>query len=239
MEKINFEHVSVYLQNSKENLVTAIEDVSFCFAANKISVIVGYSGSGKTTLLKCLTGSLVYEGKITFDDVDIETIPVQKRKLSYMDQSITLYPNANVYENILFPLKAAKMDHDEADQRVKDVANKLGIDFLLTRKTKYLSLGQASRVCLAKALVKDSEIYIFDEISKNLDAATGKEICNLTRDMLREKQKTGIYVTHDINEATAIADYIYVLNEGKLVGVFTPKEFAMSENEIVKSLLAS
>lgn len=239
MEKINLEHVSVYLQNTKENIVTAIDDVTFSFAANKINVIVGYSGSGKTTLLKCLTGSLVYEGKITFDGVDIQTIPVQKRKLSYMDQSITLYPNANVYENILFPLKAAKMDHDEADQRVKDIAAKLGIDFLLTRKTKYLSLGQAARVCLAKALVKDSEIYLFDEISKNLDATKGKEICNLTRDMLKEKQKTGIYVTHDINEATSIADYIYVLNEGKLIGIYTPKEFVMSNEKVVKSLLAS
>ena len=236
MEKINFENVSVYLQNTKDNIVTAIDDLSFSFFANKINVIVGYSGSGKSTLLKCLTGSLVYEGKIKFDDIDIETIPVQKRKLSYMDQNITLYPNANVYENILFPLKAMKMEHDEADQRVKDIAHKLGIDFLLTRKTKFISMGQAARVCLAKALVKDSDIYLFDEISKNLDAAKGKEICDLTRDYLRENNKTGIYVTHDVNEATSIADYIYVLNEGKLVGIYTPKEFVKSDNEIVKSL---
>ena len=237
MDKINFEHVSVYLQNTKDNIVKAVDDLSLSFIANKINVIVGYSGSGKTTLLKCLTDYFVYEGKITFDDVDIQTIPIQKRKLSYMDQNITLYPNANVYENILFPLKAAKMDHDEADQRIKDITTKLGINFLLTRKTKYLSMGQAARVCLAKALVKDSEIYLFDEITKNLDAAKGKEVCDLTRDILKEKQKTGIYVTHDINEATSIADFIYVLNEGKLVGVYTPKEFVTSNDPIIKSLL--
>lgn len=236
MEKISLEHVTVYLQNSKDNIVTALDDISFSFIANKINVIVGYSGSGKSTLLKCIIGSLVYEGKIYFDDVNIESIPTQKRKLSYMDQNITLYPNANVYENILFPLKAAKMDHDEADQKIKEITAKLGIDFLLTRKTKFLSMGQASRVCLAKALVKDSDIYLFDEISKNLDATTGKEICDFTRDFLRENNKTGIYVTHDINEATSIADYIYVLNEGKLVGIYTPKEFVKSDNEIVKSL---
>lgn len=236
MEKISLEHVTVYLQNSKDNIVTALDDISFSFIANKINVIVGYSGSGKSTLLKCIIGSLVYEGKIYFDDVNIESIPTQKRKLSYMDQNITLYPNANVYENILFPLKAAKMDHDEADQKIKDITAKLGIDFLLTRKTKFLSMGQASRVCLAKALVKDSDMYLFDEISKNLDATTGKEICDFTRNFLRENNKTGIYVTHDINEATSIADYIYVLNEGKLVGIYTPKEFVKSDNEIVKSL---
>lgn len=239
MENINFEHVSVYLQNTKDNIVKAVDDLSLSFIANKINVIVGYSGSGKTTLLKCLTDSFVYEGKITFDDIDIQTIPIQKRKLSYMDQNITLYPNVNVYENILFPLKAAKMDHDEADQRIKDITTKLGINFLLTRKTKYLSMGQAARVCLAKALVKDSEIYLFDEITKNLDAVKGKEVCDLTRDILKEKQKTGIYVTHDINEATSIADYIYVLNEGKLVGVYTPKEFVTSNDPIIKSLLES
>ena len=237
MDKINFEHVSVYLQNTKDNIVKAVDDLSLSFIANKINVIVGYSGSGKTTLLKCLTDYFVYEGKITFDDVDIQTIPIQKRKISYMDQNITLYPNANVYENILFPLKAAKMNHDEADQRIKDITTKLGINFLLTRKTKYLSMGQAARVCLAKALVKDSEIYLFDEITKNLDSVKGKEVCDFTRDILKEKQKTGIYVTHDINEATSIADFIYVLNEGKLVGVYTPKEFVTSNDPIIKSLL--
>ena len=237
MEKINFEHVTVYFENTKDNIVTALDDISFSFVANKINVVVGYSGSGKSTLLKCLTGSLVYNGKILFDDTDIEPIPVQKRGLSYMDQNITLYPNANVYENIMFPLKAMKVEHDIADQMIKDIAAKLDISLLLTRKTKYLSMGQASRVYLARTLIKDSDIYLFDEISKNLDPVIAKEISLLVKNYLVENNKTGIYVTHNINEATAIADYIYVLNEGKLVGIYTPKEFVTSDNEIVKSLL--
>jgi len=237
MEKINFEHVTVYFENTKDNIVTALDDISFSFIANKINVVVGYSGSGKSTLLKCLTGSLVYNGKILFDDTDIEPIPVQKRGLSYMDQNITLYPNANVYENIMFPLKAMKVEHDIADQAIKDIAAKLDISLLLTRKTKFLSMGQASRVYLARTLIKDSDIYLFDEISKNLDPVIAKEISLLVKNYLVENNKTGIYVTHNINEATAIADYIYVLNEGKLVGIYTPKEFVTSDNEIVKSLL--
>ena len=237
MEKINFEHVTVYFENTKDNIVTALDDISFSFIANKINVVVGYSGSGKSTLLKCLTGSLVYNGKILFDDTDIEPIPVQKRGLSYMDQNITLYPNANVYENIMFALNVMKVEHDIADQAIKDIAAKLDISLLLTRKTKYLSMGQASRVYLARTLIKDSDIYLFDEISKNLDPVIAKEISLLVKNYLVENNKTGIYVTHNINEATAIADYIYVLNEGKLVGIYTPKEFATSDNEIVKSLL--
>ncbi len=237
MEKINLEHVTVYFENTKDNIVTALDDISFSFFANKINVVVGYSGSGKSTLLKCLTGSLVYNGKILFDDKDIELIPIQKRGISYMDQNITLYPSANVYENIMFPLKAMKVEHDVADQRIKDIACKLDISLLLTRKTKFLSMGQASRVYLARTLVKDSDIYLFDEISKNLDPSIAKEISTLVKNYLVENNKTGIYVTHNINEATAIADYIYVLNEGKLVGIYTPKEFVSSDNEIVKSLL--
>ena len=154
-----------------------------------------------------------------------------------MDQNITLYPNANVYENIMFPLKAMKVEHDIADQAIKDIAAKLDISLLLTRKTNYLSMGQASRVYLARTLIKDSDIYLFDEISKNLDPVIAKEISLLVKNYLVENNKTGIYVTHNINEATAIADYIYVLNEGKLVGIYTPKEFVTSDNEIVKSLL--
>lgn len=237
MKKINFEHVTVYFENTKDNIVTALDDISFSFIANKINVVVGYSGSGKSTLLKCLAGILEYNGRILFDDMDIEPIPIQKRGISYMDQNIVLYPNANVYENIMFPLKAMKVNHDIADQKIKDIAHKLDIDFLLTRKTKYLSMGQASRVYLARTLVKDSEIYLFDEISKNLDPTIAKEISTLVKNYLIENNKTGIYVTHNIHEATSVADYIYVLNEGKLVGIYTPKEFINSDNEIVKTLL--
>lgn len=237
MEKINFEHVTVYFENTKDNIVTALDDISFSFIANKINVVVGYSGSGKSTLLKCLAGILEYNGRILFDDMDIEPIPIQKRGISYMDQNIVLYPSANVYENIMFPLKAMKVNHDIADQKIKDIAHKLDIDFLLTRKTKYLSMGQASRVYLARTLVKDSEIYLFDEISKNLDPTIAKEISTLVKNYLIENNKTGIYVTHNIHEATSVADYIYVLNEGKLVGIYTPKEFVNSDNEIVKTLL--
>lgn len=237
MKEIVFDHVSLFYENSDRQITTGLNDLSLSFPFNKVNVIVGYSGCGKTSVLKCLTDSLLYEGKIMFGETDLSKIPLKDRKISYVSQDLILYPRLNVYENIIFPLKNAKVDYDEADQRVKKVAKELEIDLLLTRNVKYLSIGQRSRVQLARALVKDSELYILDEFDKNLDPATSKKIITKFISALKEQNKTVVMATHNIEEATAIADYIYVLNEGKLVGVFTPQEFVRSDNEIVNSLL--
>ena len=237
MKEIVFDHVSLFYENSDKQIVTGLNDLSLSFAFNKVNVIVGPSGCGKTSLLKCLTDSLVYEGKIYFDDTDLNKIPLKERKISYVSQDIILYPRLNVYENIIFPLKNAKIDYDEADQKVKKVAKDLEIDLLLTRNVKYLSVGQKSRVQLARALVKNSDLYILDEFDKNLDPALSKQIITKFIKSLKEKNKTVVMATHNIDEATAIADYIYVLNEGKFIGKYTPQEFISSDNEIVNSLL--
>ena len=238
MKEIIFEHVNVLYENKPGQIVTAIDDLSLKIPANKINMIVGYSGCGKTSLIKCITGSLIYEGKIYFDDVDLEKISLKDRKISFVSQDIVLYPKLNVYENIIFPLKTGKkIDYDEADQKVKKVAKDLGIDFLLTRNIKYLSVGQQSRVQLAKALVKDNDLYVLDEFTKNLDPSISNEITRNYIDRLKAENKTVICVTHRIEEALNNADYIYLLNEGKLVGVFTPMEFIKSDSPIVKSLL--
>ena len=238
MKEIIFEHVNVLYENKPGQIVTAIDDLSLKIPANKINMIVGYSGCGKTSLIKCITGSLIYEGKIYFDDVDLEKISLKDRKISFVSQDIILYPRLNVYENIIFPLKTEKkVDYDEADQKVKKIAKDFGIDFLLTRNIKYLSIGQKSRVQLAKALVKDNDLYILDEFTKSLDPAISNEITRNYIDRLKAENKTVICVTHRIEEALSNADYIYVLNEGKLVGVFTPMEFIKSDDPVVKSLL--
>ena len=237
MNKIVYSHVTILFENKTKDVVTAVDDISFSLSTNKIISIVGYSGSGKSSILKCLTDAVIYEGNIYFDDTDIQSIPVQKRDISYMDQNIILYPNLNVYDNIIFPLKIKKIDHEIADQKVKEIAHELGIDFLLTRKTKYISIGQAARVALARALVKDSSIYLFDEINANLDPIKAKEITSLIKEQLKKRNKTVLYVTHDVKEATSISDLIMLLHEGHLKGIFTPDEFIKSDDEIAKSLL--
>lgn len=238
MKEIIFNHVNVLYENKPGQIVTAIDDLSLTFPANKVNVIVGYSGSGKSSLIKCLTGHLIYEGQILFDDLDLEKISLKDRKISFVSQDIILYPRLNVYENIIFPLKTEKkIDYDLADQKVKKIAKELDIDYLLTRNIKYLSIGQKSRVQLAKALVKDNDLYILDEFAKSLDPVISREILFKFINKIKEDNKTVICVTHNIEEALNIADNIYVLNEGKLVGIYAPMEFIKSDNEIVKSLL--
>lgn len=236
MSNITFQNVSVLYENKKNNIITALDNVSFSFDDHLFHVIVGPSGGGKTTVIKCLTGEIIYEGKITFDDTDLESISIKDRKISYMTQDYIVYPSINVYDNVAFPLRVAKMDHDEADQKIKDIAHKLDIDLLLTRKSKYLSIGQVSRVALAKALVKDSELFLFDEPTKNLDAINREKVVGLIKDNVKSRNKTVIYVTHDIKEAINIADVIHVINNGKYIGPFTPKQFLESDDEVVKSL---
>lgn len=237
MNEIVFNHVSVLYENSNKQIVKGLNDVSLSFPFNKVNVIVGYSGCGKTSLLKCLTDSLLYQGEILFGETELSKVSLKDRKISYVSQDIVLYPKLNVYENIMFPLKTGKINYDEADQKVKKVAKDLEIDLLLTRNIRYLSIGQKSRVQLAKALVKDSELYILDEFDKNLDPTISKKIMTKFVNSLKVENKTVVMATHNIEEATAIADKIYVLNEGQLVGVFTPQEFITSDNEIVNSLL--
>ena len=233
--EIRFEHVNV-LYGDEKSFVTAIDDLNLELAPNQIHAIVGVSGSGKSTLLKCLTDNLVYEGKIFLNGEDLSKIPFNKRKVSYLNQDLIVYPHLNVYDNIIFPLKASKMPHDEADQRVKKVARDLGIGLFLTRKPKYLSYGQASRVALARALVKPADLYLFDEPTQSLDPERADAIVALIKKHLKEEGKTALYVTHRIKEALMIADDIIVIDEGKLIGQFSPKEFMASAKPAVISL---
>ena len=236
MSEIKFENVSVLYEGRKKDFITAVDGVSFSLQSGKFHVIVGPSGCGKTSLMKCITGDVIYEGKILVDDKDLEETPIKNRKLSYMSQDYIVFPNINVYDNIAFPLRVAKMDHDLADQKIKEIASILDIDYLLTRKTKYLSIGQVSRVALAKVLVKDSDIYLFDEPIRNLDLRNRDIVLGLIKTNIKKQKKTTIYSTHDMKEGLLLADLIHVFDQGHFIGTFTPKEFLESDNEVVESL---
>lgn len=238
MSEISFENVSVLYEGKKKDFITALDDVSFSLKDGLFHVIVGPSGCGKTSLMKCITGDIIYEGKITLDHKDIEEIPIKDRKISYMSQDFIVFPNINVYDNIAFPLRVMKMDHDLADQKIKQISAILDIDYLLTRKTKYLSIGQVSRVALAKALVKDSDIFLFDEPIRNLDSRNRDIVLDLIKTNIKQQKKTTVYITHDIKEALLLADYLHVFNEGHFIGAFTPEDFLKSQNEVVQSLKA-
>ena len=235
MATIDLKNVSIYYRNKKD-IITAVDDVSFSFHDKKINVLIGFSGCGKTSILNAISGYILFDGEIYLNNQKITDIAIQKRNISYVNQEIVLYPHLTVYDNIAYPLKLLKLPREEIDIRVRELANELEIDFLLSRKPKFLSIGQQQRVAIARAFAKKPDIILMDEPLSNLDKETSDEIRNYIRQLIRENNSTCIYVSHNILDALNLADTIFVMNEGKLVGEFTPEEFLQSNNEVVNKL---
>jgi len=236
MPNIKIENLTVRFENKKKATVTALENLNLEITNDSFNVIVGYSGCGKTTLLRCIAGLQDYEGIITFDDVDVESMTVQKRNVAMVTQTYALYPKMSIFDNIAFPLSIAGAPKEEIIKRVNEVAETLNIKHCLTRKPKHLSGGQQQRVALARALIKKPNIYLFDEPLSNFDYPTRIESKLLILKMVKDTQSTAIYVTHDFSEAMSIADRIIVINDGKVEIEGTPLEVYNSGNEIVESL---
>ena len=237
MASIELKKVSIYYRNKKD-IITAVDEISLSFYDKKINVLLGFSGCGKTSILNAISGYILFDGEIFLNGTNILDIAVQKRNISYVSQEIVLYPHLTVYDNIAYPLKLLKLPREEIDIRVRELANELDIDFLLSRKPKYLSIGQQQRVAIARAFAKKPDIILMDEPLSNLDKETSDEIRNYIRTLIRQYNSTCIYVSHNIIDAVNLADSIFVMNEGKLVGEFTPEEFLRSNNEVVNKLKA-
>ena len=235
MSSITLKNVSIYYKN-KKSIITAVDDVSFSFHDKKINVLIGFSGCGKTSILNAISGQILYDGEIFISEKNIEEIAVQKRNISYVNQDIVLYPHLTVYDNIAYPLKLLNLPREEIDVRVRELSNELDIGFLLTRKPKYLSVGQQQRVAIARAFAKRPDILIMDEPLSNLDKQTSEDIRRYIKDLVKEYECTCIYVSHNITDAVYLADSIFLMNEGKLVGEYSPKEFLQSNNEIAVSI---
>lgn len=229
--------LTVTYVNKHKQEVVALDNLNCQFAMGKINVIVGYSGCGKTTLLKCIAGLLDYDGTITVNGVDYDTLEIKDRNLAMVSQQYILYPNMTIFDNIAFPLKIAGADRKEITERVTSIADKLGLQYCLTRKPKHLSGGQQQRVALARALVKHPDICLFDEPLSNVDAQQRIELRQMIKQAIKSLNTTAIYVTHDITEAFALADELFVIYNGKLEISGTPMEVYRSGNEVVKSLM--
>ena len=235
MSSIKLKDVSIYYRNQGQ-IVIAVDQVSLTFHSQKTNALLGYSGCGKTSILNAISGYILFDGEIYLDDKNILDIAVQKRNISYVSQDIVLYPHLTVYDNIAYPLRLLKYPREEIDIRVHELAKELEIDYLLTRKPKYLSIGQQQRVAIARAFAKNPDIVLMDEPLSNLDKETSEQIRVYIKKLLTESKSTCIYVSHNITDALYLADHIFVLNEGKLIGEYTPKEFLNSDNEVISKL---
>ncbi|MCD6300613.1 MAG: ABC transporter ATP-binding protein [Staphylothermus sp.] len=193
--------------------------------SGQLVCILGPSGSGKSTLLRIIAGLLKPDGgKVFFDDVDVTNLPPWKREVGFVFQNIALFPHMTVYDNIAFGLKIRKVPKSEIDKKVKEMLRLVKLEGYEKRRPNQLSGGQQQRVAIARALVIDPKVLLFDEPLGHLDAKLREELKFEIRRIQKETRKTAIYVTHDQSEAFAIADYIYILYNGRIEQGGTPIE---------------
>jgi multiple sugar transport system ATP-binding protein len=202
-----------------------VEDLSFTVSDGELFVLLGPSGCGKSTILRLIAGLEAPDsGDILIDGKRINQLAPKDRNAAMVFQNYALYPHMTIFDNLAFPLKVKKMPREQIETTVREKAEMLGLTGLLERKPKTLSGGQRQRVALGRALVRNPQVFLFDEPLSNLDAklrvSTRAEIARLQTDL----KATMIYVTHDQEEALSLGNRIAILYEGKLQQVGTPRE---------------
>ena len=224
------------IYKDKNGDTTVFKDFDVTFYDGKTNVIVGDSGAGKTTLLRCIIGLLPYEGDIYFDGTNLKPFTIQERNVSYVSQNFSLYPNLSALNNIAMPLKNLRISGDEIRNRVYDVAELLGIKECLSRKPHQLSLGQCQRIAIARALIKRPNVIIFDEPFSSLDQKTASQLIKDLKEIFTKTNLTAIVVSHNAQQSLALADYIFVIKDGKLIESGEPQAVYNSSNSDVHQL---
>ncbi len=204
-------------------------------------VLVGPSGCGKSTLLRMIAGlEDISDGTIAIGNTIVNDLPASKRHLSMVFQSYALYPHMTVAKNLAFGLQNFKMPKAEMDRRVADAARILQIEKLMDRKPRQLSGGQKQRVAIGRAIVREPQLFLFDEPLSNLDAELRVQMRAELASLYTRLGTTMIYVTHDQVEAMTMASRIVVLRAGKIEQVGTPQElYTRPQNLFVAGFIGS
>ncbi len=203
----------------------AVNDISLDIRDHEFLVLVGPSGCGKTTTLRMVAGlEEISSGEIRIGDRVVNNVAPKDRDIAMVFQNYALYPHMTVYKNLAFALKLRKVPKVEIERRVQWAANLLGLTGLLERRPKALSGGQRQRVAVGRAIVRQPQVFLFDEPLSNLDAklrvTTRAELKRLQHDL----KTTTIYVTHDQEEAMTLGDRVVVMHQGKIQQCGTPLE---------------
>ncbi len=221
------EELSVEIKGLELNFgsVNVLKDLNLSIAHGEFLVLLGSSGCGKSTLLNCIAGLLdVSGGQIFIHDKNVTWEQPSKRGIGMVFQSYALYPQMTVEGNLSFGLKNARLPKDEIKKRVARAAEILRIEPLLKRKPAALSGGQRQRVAIGRALVRDVDVFLFDEPLSNLDAKLRTDLRVEIKRLHQQLENTMIYVTHDQVEAMTLADRIAIMRDGKIQQLATPAE---------------
>jgi ABC-type sugar transport system ATPase subunit len=221
--------------------VTAVSRVSLEIADGEFMVLVGPSGSGKTTALRMLAGlESITGGEIAIGERVVNRIAPRERDIAMVFQDYALYPQMTVFDNLAFGLRRRKVPKETIAERVREAARLLDIGALLDRRPGQLSGGQAQRVALGRALVRDPQVFLMDEPLSNLDAKLRTQTRGEIKRLQHEVRTTTVYVTHDQVEAMTMGDRIAVMNDGLLEQVGTPEElYERPANRFVAGFIGS
>lgn len=220
------------LENIKKSYdgTTVLDGINLDIQDGEIVSILGPSGCGKTTLLNLILGITEADsGKIIYNGEDMTNIPMEKRGFNIVFQDYALFPNLDVYKNIVYGLKnSPKISTKE---EVEDLINMLGLNPHLSKKIEQLSGGQKQRVALARTMVMKPKILLLDVPLSALDGVIKESIKSKIKQIAREYNLTTIIVTHDPEEALTLSDKVLILNEGKIAQFGTPDEIVSSPKD--------
>jgi len=202
-----------------------IHGVSIDISDGEFVVLVGPSGCGKSTLLRMVAGlEAVTSGTIRIGDRVVNNLPPAERDIALVFQNYALYPHKTVRANMAFSLRMRRMDKGEINKRVSNAAGILGLEPYLDRYPRSLSGGQRQRVAMGRAIVRDPQVFLFDEPLSNLDAKLRVQMRGEIRELHQRLSTTTIYVTHDQIEAMTMADKIVVMQDGNIEQIGSPLE---------------
>ena len=223
------------------NDVVAVDDVSLEIGDGEFMVLVGPSGCGKSTILRILAGlEEVTAGEVYIDDAQVTDLPPKARDIAMVFQNYALYPHMTVEENLGFGLKLRKVAKDERAKRVRDVAQVLGLDTLMSRRPAELSGGQRQRVAMGRAMVREPVAFLMDEPLSNLDAKLRVQMRTHFSKLHERLGTTTVFVTHDQVEAMTLGQRVAVLRDGVLQQVDTPQRlYAEPVNLYVAAFIGS
>ncbi len=212
--------------------VVAVDNINLHVEAGKLVTLLGPSGCGKTTTLRMIAGlEMATSGIITIGDRDVTKLPATDRDVSMVFQSYALFPHMTVLENVMYGLTFSGFARDEARSRALHGLNLVGLKGFDSRLPSELSGGQQQRVAVARALVLEPQVLLFDEPLSNLDAKLRRQVREDIRAIQQDLGLTVVYVTHDQEEALAVSDEIVVMRNAAIAQIGTPRQLYDAPND--------
>jgi iron(III) transport system ATP-binding protein len=222
---VSLENITKIFGSKREEKVVAVDDFSININQGEMVTLLGPSGCGKTTTLRMIAGfETPTKGKIYFEGKNVSNVPPNKRDTAMVFQSYGLFPHLTVKDNISYGLRFKDMNKSDVKKKTEEIMELVGLPGFGDRNPGELSGGQQQRVALARSLIIEPKVLLFDEPLSNLDAKLRENMRNEIRKLQKKLSITSIYVTHDQIEAMSLSDRIVVMNKGRIEQIGDPEE---------------